>query len=407
MNRTIVKTREAYDFLALVPQLVGFQPERSMVLVAFRGNRTCGAMRFNLPAAGASRTVLRRIASTLVGTLCRIPGVDAVVPVVYTEETFASVAGLPAERFAETVCVRAELSGFLVRDALCVAPDGWGSYRDPSCPAGGHPLADIAGSEVQRAIPAEARRDLASLRSRADLPRVDLAARERVGRRLARYQRLGGKEETVPELLAMVGDILDPVATAEAALDWDPGALDPADVAALLFLLQGPACRDQMMLQFAFGEAVGALTHALNLRYAAIQGATGQSMDDIVRAERERNGDDEPDAKRTSDLILGLTTVRPDPDRIERAVRLLLTVVALAPRRARPAPYCMLAWLSWAMGRGSVAGIFVDRALAVDPRYGMADLLDTLVSSGHLPDWAFAVPFDEERPPETTSPAGA
>ncbi len=123
MNRTIVKTREAYDFLALVPQLVGFQPERSMVLVAFRGNRTCGAMRFNLPAAGASRTVLRRIASTLVGTLCRIPGVDAVVPVVYTEETFASVAGLPAERFAETVCARAELSGFLVRDALCVAPD--------------------------------------------------------------------------------------------------------------------------------------------------------------------------------------------------------------------------------------------------------------------------------------------
>ncbi|TFD72858.1 DUF4192 domain-containing protein [Cryobacterium fucosi] len=399
MNRTIVKTREAYDFLALVPQLVGFQPERSMVLVAFRGNRTCGAMRFNLPSADASRMLLQRIASTLVGTLCRIPGVDAVVPVVYTEEAFASVAGLPAERFAETVCARAELSGFLVRDALCVAPDGWGSYLDPSCPAGGHPLADIAASEVQRAIPAEARHDLASLRSRADLPRVDLAARERISRRLARYRKLGGKEETVPELLAMVGDILDPVATAEAALDWDPSALDPDDVAALLFLLQGPACRDQMMLQFAFGETVGALTHALNLRYAAVQSATGQSMDDIVRAEREHKGDDDPDAKQTSDLMLGLTTVRPDPDRIEGAVRLLLTVVALAPRRARPAPYCMLAWLSWAMGRGSVAGIFIDRALTVDPRYGMANLLDTLISSGHLPDWAFAVPFDEERPP--------
>ncbi len=397
MNKTIVKTRQAHDFLALVPQLVGFLPERSMVLVAFRGNRTCGAMRFNLPPAGASRTLRQAIASTLVGTLCRIPGVDAVVPVVYTEQTFASVPGLPAERFAETVCARAELSGFLVRDALCVAPDGWGSYLDPSCPAGGHPLADISGSEVHRAVPADARRDLASLRSRADLPRVDVAAREKVGRRLARYQRLGRSTETVPELLDMIGDVLDPVATAEATLGWDPDALDPDDVAVLLFLVQGPACRDQMMLQFAFGEAVGGATHNLNLRYAALQRATGRSMDDIVRAERDRNGDDEPDAKQASDLMLGLTGVRPDPDRIERAVRLLLTVVALAPRRARPAPYCMLAWLSWAMGRGSVAGIFIDRALAVDPRYGMAGLLDTLVSSGYLPDWAFAVPFDEER----------
>jgi len=41
MTPTIVKTREAHDFLALVPQLAGFQPERSVVLVAFRGNRTC------------------------------------------------------------------------------------------------------------------------------------------------------------------------------------------------------------------------------------------------------------------------------------------------------------------------------------------------------------------------------
>ncbi len=397
MNKTIVKTREAHDFLALVPQLVGFLPERSMVLVAFRGNRTCGAMRFNLPPAGASRTLHRRIASTLIGTLCRIPGVDAVVPVIYTEQAFASVPGLPGERFAEAVCARAELSGFLVRDALCVAPDGWGSYLDSSCPAEGRPLTDIAGSEVHRGVPADSRRDLASLQSGADLPRVDVAAREKVGRRLARFQKLGAKEETLSDLFALVGGVLDPVKTAEATLGWEPDALDPDDVAELLFLVQGPACRDQMMLQFAFGEEIGGATHALNLRYAALQSDTGRSIDDIVRAERERTGDDEPDAKHASDLMLGLTGVRPDPDRIERAVRLLLRVVALAPRRARPAPFCMLAWLSWAMGRGSVAGIFIDRALAIDPGYSMAGLLDTLVSSGHLPDWAFAVPFDEER----------
>jgi hypothetical protein len=70
----------------------------------------------------------------------------------------------------------------------------------------------------------------------------------------------------------------------------------------------------------------------------------------------------------------------------------------MAPRSAKPAPLCMLAWLSWALGSGSVAGFFVDQALAIDPQYSMAILLEVLLASGHLPEWAFAVPRrdDEE-----------
>ena len=394
MNRTIVKTREAYDFLALVPQLAGFLPERSLVLVAFRGNRTCGAMRFNLPDPTAPEKVLKRIATTLVGTLCKIPGVDALVPVVYTDDRIRAVVGLPQERFAEVLCARARLSGFLVRDALCVASDGWGSYFDPECPADGNPLSAIAASEVHRSIPEAARQDLATLQSRADLPSVDPSMKERLSRRLARYQRLSARSGTVPELLELTGDILDPVVAAEAALGFDAEHLRLEDATALLFLVQGPACRDQMMLQFAFGETVGRRTHALNLRYASLQRATGRSLDDII-GEEQSAGHDGPHARATSDLMLGLGRDRPDPERIEQAIRLLKVLVALAPRKAKPAPLCMLAWLSWAMGRGSVAGIFVDQALAVDRHYGMAELLNTVFASGHLPDWAFAVPPDE------------
>lgn len=396
MQTNIVKTRQAYDFLALVPQLVGFLPEKSIVLVAFRGNRTCGAMRFNLPDPAAPLKVRKRIATSLIGTLCKIPGVDAVVPVAYTDERFDAVPGIPHERFAETLVKRAELSGFLVRDALCVGADGWGSYLDPGCPAGGRPLSDIATSEVHQAIPEDSRRDLATLRSRADLPTVDPATKDRLARQLGRYQRLGGDAGSLPELIEMVGDILDPVQIAEVALTWDVAALDVQEAALLLFLVQGPANRDQMMLQFAFGEQVGIHTYEMNVRYAVIQRVTGRSMDDIVREERELTGADDPETKHTSDLMLGLTAERPDPDRIERAIELLRTIVALAPRTARPSPLCMLAWLSWALGRGSVAGIFIDQALAIDPGYSMARLLNTLVCSGHLPEWAYAVPIDDE-----------
>ena len=272
MQTPIVKTKEAYDFLALVPQLVGFLPERSIVLVAFRGNRTCGAMRFNLPDPAAPDRVHKRVATSLIGTLCKIPGVDAVVPVAYTDDRFAAVTGMPHERFADTLIRRAELSGFVVRDALCVGADGWGSYLESGCPAGGHPLSEIATSTVHEELPAGARLELATLQSRADLPQVDPAAKRRVARELERYQRLGRTADSLPELIEMVRDILDPVETAEHALAWDAARLQAADAAALLFLVQGPANRDQMMLQFAFGEQVGIQTFELNVRYAAIQG---------------------------------------------------------------------------------------------------------------------------------------
>ncbi|HWU57763.1 MAG TPA: DUF4192 family protein, partial [Microbacteriaceae bacterium] len=48
--QTIVKTTKPQDLLALVPHLVGFRPSNSLVLVAFRGKRTGGAYRVDLPA---------------------------------------------------------------------------------------------------------------------------------------------------------------------------------------------------------------------------------------------------------------------------------------------------------------------------------------------------------------------
>lgn len=76
------------------------------------------------------------------------------------------------------------------------------------------------------------------------------------------------------------------------------------------------------------------------------------------------------------------------------AIRLLARLVALAGKNARPAPLCMLAWLNWALGRGSIGGRYVDAALAIDPDYGMAQVLNAMLGSGLLPEWAFAKPIE-------------
>jgi hypothetical protein len=409
MTTTIVKTPSPQDFLALVPQLVGFLPEGSLVLVAFRGNRTCGALRFNLPHGGAGEPELRRVAGALLGTLCKIPGVDALVPVVYTDATIGAnpgnAAGLPYGAFIGAIRHRAGQSGFLVRDALCVAADGWASYLEADEPehqgagrALRHPLSGITDSAVTEALPGDARRELARLQTGAELPRVDLATRERCARRLARYQRLGSDLGPVSGLVEMVGDILDPVATAETVLGLDPAELSIDEVAALLFLMQGPATRDQMMLQFAFGEEVGRRGSALNRHYARRQRETGLTMDDLVAADMAAGRAFEEEIPTTGDLMMGLSPERPDPERVHRGIGLLKVLVAMAPRSARPAPLCMLAWLSWTLGQGSVAGIYLDTAVEIDAEYGMARLLLQMIGSGHLPEWAFSVPDDATEP---------
>ncbi|MGO7983808.1 DUF4192 family protein, partial [Rhizobium johnstonii] len=81
---TVITASAGHDFLALLPRLLGYQPRNSVVLVAFRGKRTCGAIRFDLPTPRALRDQ-RRTATSMIGMLCKVAGVDAVVPVAFCD----------------------------------------------------------------------------------------------------------------------------------------------------------------------------------------------------------------------------------------------------------------------------------------------------------------------------------
>jgi hypothetical protein len=116
-------------------------------------------------------------------------------------------------------------------------------------------------------------------------------------------------------------------------------------------------------------------------------------MDEAERWRRSGGTLTKADVETSPNLMLGQGP-RPDPDRIERGIKLLRTVVSRAEDVERLAPLCMLAWLNWALGRGTRAGHYIDEARAIDPSYGMAELLDTMLSNGMMPEWAFAVPAD-------------
>ena len=356
---TIVTTRAASDFLALVPHLAGFLPRNSLVLVAFRGNRTRGAMRFDLPPIGGGR-VYQRIATTVVGMLSKLPEVDAVVPVIYTEDAFGDV--IPHETFMREVLKRAEFCGFHARDALCVAADGWASYFDDDYPAGGHRLEEIDSAAVRDAgLPA-----VDELLAGVDLPRLafDTAERVAVLLRDLREEMQVGPDDCLLVRWPMLHDL---PAHMESALFTSPDDFTDEGIALLILLLQRPSVRDAVTLLWAFDLGTGLRMFDLNRRFRAGEDVYGHPE---------------------GGLMLGQGP-GPDPDRIHLAIDLLRFAAARAPRSARPPLLCMLAWLTWALGRSSAAGAFLELAIDIDPRYGLSDVLATMLRNGMLPEWAF------------------
>jgi len=400
---TIIRAAAAHDLLALVPALAGFRPERSIVCVAFRGSRSAGVLRYDLPARARDRAPL---VSAIIGTLCRMPGVDAVVPVAYTDRTFAAAKGVPERALLGLLVRRAEQAGFAVRDALCRAADGWGSLLDPATPRGGHPLTMIDESEATAALPDD--RSSESAPSAAGrLPEREEALAARIAAELAALEDLDDLERQLDRL----GDLADPVALVEAlvgdalavvgaAADTSGAEERRADAAGhpsalglawFLHLAERPPLRDAMMLQFAFGPVVGAAAHEDALQTAERAERAGETVDELVRREYA-DGTENAVSELLGRLLLGESSMRPDPRRVERALDLARFAAANAPADLRVGALCIAAWLAWSLGRGSAAGALIDLALAASPGHSMASLLATFIGSGALPEWAFADP---------------
>ncbi|WP_165314422.1 DUF4192 family protein [Agromyces protaetiae] len=391
---TIIRAEAAHDFLALLPSLAGYRPARSLVAVAFSGNRTAGVIRFDLPAKVDDR---QRLAERVVAMLCRLPDVDALVPVVYSDARYRGAAAAGERELLRRVADRADDAGFHVRDVLRVARDAWGSLLDAGTPAAGRSLALIDESPAA-AHPVLRGRGIASPEGAAELPEVRPEEVAEVARVLALV------DEEPGGLLDRLGDAADPVTFVERlvgdarserkdeSLVW---TLSEAEASAwFVHLAERPAIRDAMMLQIGFGEEVGAV--AMDDAFDTIDRAeeAGLSVDDFVRRETRRGGGGLATTIVVSNLMLGLTSERPDVERVERGLEHVKRAIALAPEAQRPPALCIAAWLSWSLGRGSAAWAFLERSAAIDPEHSMTALLSAYFGSGALPEWAFTAPTD-------------
>jgi len=480
---TVVKTQRPEDFLALVPQLAGFRPCNSIIIVAFRGNRTCAAMRFDLPGVGVgvgvgagagagvgagagagSRTAsgpdggerpgtgtdpdaalhYDTIAGRLVGILCKVRGADAVVPVVYTDDRFSDAAQIPHAAFVDAVVDHAKTAGFLVRDALCVAGDGWGSYLDEDRQREPRPLAAIESSPVNGAIPHEVRNELMPVDAGSELPPVDLATKERVARLvLALREYIGNLRDRIDpdgtdpdepdgyDELFRLNDLGDGADGAEVdddlddyandldaglddlddyvdAYDGDDYADNPADDGDDLprhGWLPGYA---EDALQFppdliddeAAAGLILCLQSPMMRDVVMLQWAFCLKVGELALDENARYFDGADPAGFLAAPLMWGDGPRPNVPRVRAAIALVKALAARAPRSMRPPLLCQLAWFNWALGRSSLAGRFIEEAERIDAHYGLAELLRSMLDAGHLPEWAFAIPDDDVSNPD-------
>jgi len=363
---TIINATDPAEFLSLVPALAGFTPRESLVMLPFRGTRTQGAMRIDLPDAEVDP---EEYADLALRALLQVHGVDAVALVVYTDVEPQQIPDgllLPQLRTVEAVAGVCADAGLRIVDMFCVTPSGWADCIDDD--------PEIRPLDVGRvAVPGIG--DLTGDQlTGAALPPSDLVTRERVGRALDDLEIEMSRREQGDRFVHAEDNPLA-LLTAELVLDDLPGFAEhlldaPAELsefecAALLWCLSRPPLRDSLLVQWATDEDFGS-----------------QALD----AQLSFSVDQTPIPDTVGEIFLGRGP-RPDPDRLGCALQAVRTAASRAPRDARVGALTAAAWLSWALGRSSHAGAYVDEALRIDPEHSMASLIASVLSAAMLPEW--------------------
>lgn len=363
---TVLRASGSAQFLGIVPALAGFTPRESIALLPFHGTRSDGAMRLDLPDPALP---VLHYAVAAVELVNRVPGTDAVAVVVYTDESPQRTPDgllLPQAVTVDTLLGCAEAAGLRVVEALCVTPHGWSRYDDSDPEL--HPLTDIVPPPGASALG-----DVSGDQfSGTGLPPAPAAEAEEVARVLSGLDGvLGARRRQTsspvePEVIAASALLDDIPAFLESVLDA-PEPLQPFAAAALVWCLGRPPIRDTAIAQWATDHRQGIRTLEAQLAFAA---AGAPVPDDIGR------------------VFLGQGPA-PDGERLRTALRTVRHAAARAPREARPGPFTVAAWLSWALGRATHAGRYLDLAREIDPSYTLALLLDSMISGAVLPEWAF------------------
>ena len=372
------------DLVGIVPQLLGYPPEDSLVLVtATRIGPKIGhigpSLRVNLAVEDAAvldvPDVLR-----FTEPLLAVPDADTIFPVLYSDVLADFHMGwddrepMPDAELAAVTVLLTGLDlvtdvlrdmGFSVFPALWSGRGGCGevgatesSALDSVRPTGSMTSRGSATAPVAESFAASVRipePDAATAAAVAALRRERFAAAELV-------------DGLVSETL-----LLDARARARAAGEVPdvPLVVDPRAVLALELLCRTVADRDIVQMLLA-GDHPDFLPERL-------RGCAPGAFLPYARRCVDGGG--------AAEHMVGLSPDPPRHDALAEAVEWLRRCLPLVDDGARADVLALIAWFEWARGRMSFAHHYVECALSVDPDHRLASMLRRAIDNGIPPRW--------------------
>jgi hypothetical protein len=333
--QTRIRVSSVAGFLAVVPHLLGFHPDQSMVVVGLNAQRgrIMLAFRYDLPDppdAAKAREIAQHATGVLTARRIKTAIAAGYGP------------GALVTPVAESLRASLASAGITLRDLLRVQDGRYWSYacQDPGCcPPDGVPFDGPAH-------PAAAALDAAGMTARPD--RAALAA----------------------SLAPLPGPAATSMGQAtERALrraeEFLAAATETADGQRRLV----EAGREAVRAAIGIYRRGGQITDHDQLAWLSVAVADLRVRDDAW--------------------------ARMEPKFRAAHRRLWTDVVRHACEPYVPAPASLLAFIGWQSGEGALANIAIERALAADPDYSMARLIGQAVDAG-LPPSAARLPMTPE-----------
>ncbi|MFV0433448.1 MAG: DUF4192 family protein [Leucobacter sp.] len=396
------------DFLAALPELVGYTAPGSLFVVFFAGKRSEGAMRIDLPASDSPEDSL-----DLLDTICHVLrelDYEAPAVVISSEQTFAEAGGAPWEALARRVEQRLLSERIGLRELCCLAPDGWASYDDPEAPATGRPLSEIAESPIAL----EARLRGSTPPNLADLGAIPSPNPRRQKAVTAALDKIaaheppsaGAASPSFPALgyLHPSKHHLAPFAETAAvarALQREDRGLTPRMTARLarsaahsdlwFLLAMAVLTRPEFPCEMARELGVERFTGIpVDLEGGDFFG--GGRREEIDGCSRDFSGSRSHRSAGQhgprwsiylllADACLDFT----EQNRLPIIRTRLAQAVAETPRELRPGLLAFSAWLWWLSGTQSVAYRHVEKALGIDPEHELALMVEHLAAAPLYP----------------------
>lgn len=331
----VLHCKSTADFLAALPQLVGFTATNSLFVVFFSGKQSGNAIRVDLPDSEDDLTVkdfitgLMSVLQDIDGSL----GASSPAIVITSAQRFAELGRAPWRGLARSLKRRLERNGVRLRELCCLAPDAWVSYLDVSAPPLGRPLDEIAASPI----------------ASATVPSPDIQS-------LGEFIE-GDQSRVTAVQTALAGPVQRSAAECAAALI---GIIEPSD------------------------EIVAGLIHASNTEEGCIQifdqlFATASALHGRVSHELPSSSKAHPGAADHN------SAVRDASRRLRLASERLTAIAPLTPTGLRPAviAVCALAW--WLRGIQSVSHRQIAVALELEPTHETANIVQRIIDSEHFP----------------------